>query len=39
MRRKEIYLIKSPGKVNAYAMKFIETKFLLVFWKEWNKVN
>jgi len=26
-----------PGKIDAYAKKFVETKFLLEFWKEWNK--
>jgi len=26
-----------PGKVNAYAMKFIETKFLIEFWREWKR--
>jgi len=38
---KEFYRSKHEdwrsGKVNAYAMKFIETKFLLEFWREWNK--
>lgn len=26
-----------PGKVHAYAMKFIETKFLIEFWQTWEK--
>jgi len=26
-----------PGKIDAYAKKFVETKFLLEFWREWNK--
>jgi len=26
-----------PSKVNAYAMKFIETKFLIEFWRKWNE--
>jgi len=26
-----------PGKVDAYAKKFVETKFLLKFWREWNR--
>lgn len=27
----------SKGKVNNYAKKFIETKFLLEFWKKWEE--
>lgn len=26
-----------PGKVNNYAKKFIETKFLIEFWKKWRE--
>lgn len=26
-----------PGKLHAYAMKFVEAKFLLEFWREWQK--